>query len=176
VNRTDKITAVEHLRDTFERNPHLIVTNFRGLSVNKANELRRKIGVAGGSYKVIQNRLAKRAAAGTPAERLVSLLDGPCALASHDSDPIMLAKTLADFSKDNPQLELLAGVVDAKDLLDSAGVKQLAKMPGLLGLRAQLLALIQTPATSLVRLLSTPGAQLARVMDARREGMDEGSD
>jgi len=176
VNRDDKIATVEHLRETFEQSPHVIVTSFRGLSVNKANELRRKIGGAGGNYRVIQNRLARRAAAGTPAERLVEMLDGPCALATHESDPIALAKTLAEFSKDNPQLQLLAGVIDSKELIDAAGVKQLAKMPGMLGLRAQLLALIQTPATSLVRLLNTPGAQLARVVDAHREGMDEGSD
>jgi large subunit ribosomal protein L10 len=70
----------------------------------------------------------------------------------------------------------MAGVIDAKELIDAAGVKQLAKMPGMLELRAQLLALIQTPATTLVRLLGTPSSQLARVVDARREGMDESSD
>ena len=176
MNRDQKIATVEHLRETFEQFPHVIVTSFKGLSVNKANELRRKISGAGGSYRVIQNRLARRAAAGTPAERLVEMLDGPCALATHESDPITLAKTLSEFSKENPQLTLLAGVIDAKELIDSAGVKQLAKMPGMQELRAQLLALIQTPATSLVRLLGTPGTQLARVVDVHREGMDEGTD
>jgi large subunit ribosomal protein L10 len=176
VDRTQKTETVENLKQTFENMPHVIVTGFHGLSVNKANELRRKIDGTGGKYRVIQNRLAKRAAAGTPAEKLVEMLEGPCALAAHESDPITLAKTLAEFSKDNPQLTLLAGVIDAKELLDAAGVKQLAKMPGMLELRAQLLALIQTPATSLVRLLGTPGSQIARVVDARRGGMDEGSD
>jgi large subunit ribosomal protein L10 len=176
VNRDDKIATVQLMRETFERFPHIIVTTFRGLSVNSSNELRRRIGGAGGGYRVIQNRLAKRAAEGTPAEQLVKLLDGPCALATHESDPVALAKTLADFAKDNPQLQLLAGVVDARELIDSEGVKQLAKMPGLQELRAKLLALIQTPATSLVRLLGTPGSQLARVVDARRSGIEEGSD
>jgi large subunit ribosomal protein L10 len=176
VDRAQKTETVEFLRETFENSPHVIVTGFKGLSVNKANELRRKIGGTGGKYRVIQNRLAKRAAAGTPAEQLVNKLDGPCALATHDSDPITLAKALAEFSKENPELTLLAGVIDSKDLIDSAGVKQLAKMPGLLELRAQLLALIQTPATTLVRLLGTPSSQLARVVDAHREGMSEGSD
>jgi large subunit ribosomal protein L10 len=76
---------------------------------------------------------------------------------------------LSEFAKENPQVELRAGVVDAAELLDTAGVKTLASLPGLPELRAQLLALIQTPATTLVRLLSTPGSQLARVIDARRE-------
>jgi large subunit ribosomal protein L10 len=159
------------MQEGFEQTPHVILTSFRGLSVNQANQLRRKIDGVGGQYHVIKNRLAKRAAAGTPMEPLAEQFRGPCALAMHSSDPVGLAKALAEFAKENPQLELLAGVVDAKDLVDAATVKQLAKLPGLVELRAQLLALIQTPATSLVRLLNTPGGQIAQVVDARRNAL-----
>jgi large subunit ribosomal protein L10 len=169
VNRAEKTENVEQIRETLQQYPHVILASFRGLTVNQANELRRRIGGAGGRYRVVKNRLAKRAAAGTHAERLTEVFAGPCAVVTHDSDPISLAKALTDFAKDNPQLELLAGIIDAKELLDSAGVKRLAKMPGQNELRAQLLALIQTPASSLARLLGTPGSQIARVMDARRE-------
>ncbi len=62
-----------------------------------------------------------------------------------------------------------AGLVDARDVIDGPGAKQLASLPGLPELRAQLLALFLTPATSLVRLLNTPGGQLARVIDAHRD-------
>ena len=88
---------------------------------------------------MIKNRLAKRAAEGTPSSRWSEQFSGPCALAT-PRGPGRLAKALADFSKENPQLELLAGVIDAKTLLDAAGVKQLASLPGLPELRAQLLA------------------------------------
>jgi large subunit ribosomal protein L10 len=172
VNRAEKIAVIEKMQSGFQQTPHVILASFRGLSVNQANALRRKISSVGGRYEVVKNRLAKRAAAGTPVEPLSEKFSGPCAVASHESDPVGLAKALSEFAKDNPQLELLAGVVDAKDVVDAAGVKQLASMPGLPELRAQLLALIQTPATSLVRLLNTPGGQVARVVDARRESME----
>ena len=68
---------------------------------------------------------------------------------------------------------MLAGVIDAKSVLDASGVKELALLPGLQELRAQLLSLIQTPATSLVRLLGTPGKQLAQVLEARREKQEK---
>ena len=80
---------------------------------------------------------------------------------------------LHDFADDNPALTLVAGVVDSKDVIDDAGVKALSKMPGLQELRAQILAMINTPATMLVRLVSTPGTQLARVIDARGEAIKE---
>ncbi len=170
--RSDKVKLVDEMNQALSKTPHVILTSFSGLSVNQSTEMRAKVREAGGSYTVIKNRLAKRAAAGTALEPLVPMLTGPCGIATHESDPVVLAKTIADFSKANEQLEVLAGVIDAKELVDAAGVKQLASLPGLPELRAQLLSLIQTPATTLVRLLGTPGTQLARVLDARSEQSD----
>ena len=169
MNRADKIATVERLNRELSETPHVIVATFNGLSVNQANDLRGRVRAAGGRYQVIKNRLTKLAVKGTPAEGLAESLSGPCALATHESDPVALAKALADFVKDNEQLQVLAGVVDGKDLVDAAGVKYLSSLPGLPELRAQLLALIQTPATTLVRLINTPAGQLARVVDARCE-------
>jgi large subunit ribosomal protein L10 len=173
VNRPDKIAFVEQMNQAFSTTPHVILASFRGLSVNQATVLRSRVRQAGGRFRVIKNRLAKLAAVGTPVEPLVEHLGGPCAIATHESDPISLAKTLADFCKENPQLEMLAGIVDAKDLLDVKGVKELAALPGLSELRAQLLSLIQAPATQLVRLLGTPGTQVARALDAHREKQEQ---
>jgi large subunit ribosomal protein L10 len=178
VERAEKVAAVERMNEGFKAHPHIILASFRGLTVNQANLLRQKVREAGGSYAVVKNRLAKRAAADTPAAPLIEQFSGPCAVAMHADDPVVLAKTLSDFAKDNPELELLAGVVDAKDVVDAKGVKQLAGMPGLPELRAQLLSLLQTPATSLVRLLDTPATQVARVIDAKAgaEGDGDGAD
>lgn len=173
MNRAEKVAACESMKQTFSATNHIILTSFRGLSVNQATELRSRIRHAGGRIQVVKNRLAKRAAAGTPVEVLVDKFSGPCALATHESDPVVLAKTLADFTKQNPQLELLAGMIDAKEFLDQDGVKHLASLPGLQELRAMLLNVIQTPATQLVRLLGTPATELARVLDARREQQEK---
>ncbi len=175
MKRAEKINVVESLNQTFRTAPNIVLASFRGLSVNQANDLRRRIGRVGGRYRVIQNRLARRAAEGTSAESLRERFAGPCAIATHDSDPVLLAKTLAEFAKDNPQVELLAALVEGSESIDAAGVKQLAKLPSLPELRAQLIALVQTPATYLVRLTQAPAGQLARVVDARRAQLEEGS-
>jgi large subunit ribosomal protein L10 len=174
VNRAQKTAFVEQMNRRFAEAPHVILASFRGLTANQATSLRSRIRQAGGRLQVIQNRLAKRAAGGTPAEPLVEHFAGPCAIASHESDPVELAKVLAEFAKQNPQLELLAGLVDARDVLDPRAVQQLSKLPGLDELRAQLLSLIQAPAAQLVRLLGTPGTQLARVVETRREAQEQG--
>ena len=167
MNRTEKTDVVARMNESFALAPHAILATYRGLTVNQATELRRRVRLAGGRVLVIKNRLARRAAAGTPLAPLAQSFSGPCALATHPSDAVALAKTVAEFVKDNPQLELLAGVVDTTELVDAKGLKQLATLPGLPELRAQLLRVIQAPATTLVRLLATPATQLARVVDAR---------
>jgi len=169
VNRAEKTAAIERMNKTMTECPHVILTAFSGLTSNQANELRVKVRDAGGSISVIKNRLAKLASAGTPVEQMQEHLAGPCALATHPDDAVSLAKALSEFAKENPALKVVAGVIEGKDLVDEAGVKYLSSLPGLPELRAQLLSLIQTPASSLVRLLNTPGGQIARVIDAKAQ-------
>jgi large subunit ribosomal protein L10 len=175
VNREDKAKTIESLASTFAGAPHVFVTDYRGLTANQSVDLRRKIRLAGGTFRVLKNRLAKRAAAGTAAEHVGAHLTGTRGVAVHPSDPVVLAKVLNDFIKDNPQLKLVAAVVEAKDVVTADGIKMLATLPGLPELRAQLLALMNTPATTLVRLLNTPASQVARALDARREQLEGGA-
>ena len=131
MNRADKNAMIEGLTKTFNENPHFILTANSGLAANQANAVRRKLDEVGGSYRVIKNRLAKRAAVGTPVEVLADGFEGPCALVSHPDDPAGVAKAIAEFIKDNPQIEIKAGLIDAKVQLDTAEVVQLSKLPGL---------------------------------------------
>ena len=174
MNRTEKTAAVASLADQFKTTPHLILTDFKGMSAGQSTDLRRKLRAAGGGYRVLKNRLARRGADGTSLAPIADRLTGTCGLASHASDPVALAKVVTDFAKDNPQLKLVACVVDAKDVYEVEAIKRLATLPALPALRAQLLALINTPATTLVRLLNTPASQMARVVDARRESLGGG--
>ncbi len=169
MNRAEKKAVAERMAETFRKSPHLVLTDFRGMTANQSAELRRKIRAAGGTYQVVKNRLARRAGAGSAVEKVAERLKGPCGLAFHSADPVILAKVLTEFTRDNPQLRLVAGVVDGRDVVNAEGIKTLATLPGLPELRAKLLALMQTPATMLVRLLQTPAAQVARVLDAKRE-------
>ena len=175
MNRTEKAAAVESLAESFRAAPHVILTDFKGLTAGQSTDLRRKIRAAGGTYKVLKNRLARRGSEGTAVGRIADRLKGPCGLAAHPTDAVGLAKTITEFAKDNPQLRVVAAVVDAKDVYETEQIKKLATLPGLPELRAQLLALINTPATTLVRLVATPAGLVARAIDARREKLESGT-
>jgi large subunit ribosomal protein L10 len=169
VLRSEKDHKIKEVAATIGSNPYVFLTRYAGLSANLSNELRCKIRETGGSYKVINNRLTRRAAEGTGFEKLNDQLTGPIAIATHQDDPVGLAKALVDFAKDHPELEVFAGVIESDQVVDAADVKTLSKLPGLLELRGQIAAMINTPATMLVRLLGTPATQVVRVLGANQE-------
>ncbi len=173
MNRTEKQELVEKLHAELAAAPHVVLVDFRGLSVPAATEFRRKVKAAGSSYRVVKNRLALRAAKGTSLEKLEAEFQGTTGIAWTGEDPVALAKALVEFQKDNPALEFKAGVVAGDQVLDAAGVKALSTMPSLPELRSSFLGLLQAPASKLVRLLSTPGTQMARVLKAHQEEIEK---
>jgi large subunit ribosomal protein L10 len=172
MNRTEKQELIDELHRELQSSPHAVLVDFRGLSVPAATEFRKRMRASGSRYRVVKNSLALRAAKGTALERIESKFEGATGIAYSGEDPVALAKVLMDFAKDHPALSVKAGVVSGSQVLDAEGVKALSTMPGLPELRARLLGLLQAPATQLVRLLGTPGNQLARVMKAHQEKLE----
>jgi large subunit ribosomal protein L10 len=169
MNRTEKQQLIDELHSEFEKSPHAILVDYRGLSVPAVTEFRRKVRQSGSGYRVVKNSLARRAVKGTPLEKLDASFEEMTAVAFTGDDPVGLAKVLMAFAKDHPSLVVKGGIVSGSQLLDSAGVKALSSMPSLPELRASLLGLLQAPASKLVRLLATPASQMARVLRAHQE-------
>lgn len=169
MQKAQKAELIDELHQEFGRSPHAILVDFRGLSVPAVTEFRRKVRLTGSRYRVVKNRLALRALKDTPLERLGPKFENTTGVAYTGSDPVALAKVLVDFAKEHPQLVVKAGVVSGSQILDAEGVKALSTMPSLPEVRARLLGLLQAPAVRLVRLLSVPGGQVARVLKAHAE-------
>jgi len=104
---------------------------------------------------------------------LAEHFEGLTAVAISFGDPVGLAKILSDFAKDHEVFELKGGMVDG-EVIDTAQIEALAKLPSMDALRGMIIALLQAPATKLVRLIAEPGTQLARLVEARRAQQEEG--
>jgi large subunit ribosomal protein L10 len=87
-------------------------------------------------------------------------------------DVVTPAKLLAEFMKDRENFAIRTAVIEGK-VIDAKGVQALAKLPGLHELRGQIASTLAQPATTLVRMLGTPGQQLARVLGARKEQLEK---
>ncbi len=164
MDRTEKQQWVSDMQESSADSQILIVTHYKGLTVAEMSELRGKVRALGVSFKVTKNSLAKRAFAGTGYEALNEHFSGPTAVA-YSTDPVAAAKVIAEFSKDNEKLVLLAGAF-GETILDANGIKELAKMPSLDELRAKIVSLLKTPATRIAGVTQAPAGQLARVFGA----------
>jgi large subunit ribosomal protein L10 len=85
---------------------------------------------------------------------------------------VVLSKTLVKFADDNEKIKIKGGVFEG-EFLDPAKVKVLAQMPSKPELQAKLLAMIQAPATQLVRLIQEPGARVVRLIEGIRKSKSE---
>lgn len=172
MHKSEKDAVIKELNDKFSRAKAAVVAEFRKLDVAAVTSLRKKFRDGGVEYRVIKNTLARRAAKGTSLESLSDDFRGPIAVALSYSDVVAPAKILTDFAKDLETIKIRSGVVDGKRI-DLNGVKALAKLPGLPELRATLLGLINQPASRLARTIGAPGAQLARVLQARKDALEK---
>ena len=149
-----------------------IVTEYRGLTVQQMTKLRRQIRDVSGEYQVIKNTLVRRALKDTAFGDLEKLLQGPNGWVFAYDDPVILSKALIKFADDNDKLAIKGGVFEGR-FMDTAGVKVLSQMPSKPELQAKLLALINAPATQLLRTIQEPGAQMVRVLESLRKSKGE---
>ncbi|MCU0831785.1 MAG: 50S ribosomal protein L10 [Rhizobiaceae bacterium] len=164
MEKAEKRELVAQLNTVFSGTGSVVVAHYTGLTVAQMSDLRTKMRAVGGTVKVAKNRLAKIALQGTEAEGMSGLFKGQTLIA-YSADPVAAPKVAVDFAKTNDKLVILGGAM-GKTTLDQDGVKALATMPSLDQLRAKLVGMIVTPATRIAQVVSAPGAQIARVLNA----------
>lgn len=171
MDRAQKTEAIETLNGVFSNAGVVVVAHYSGLTVAQLTSLRSEMGKVDAAFKVIKNRLAKRAVEGTEYEPLSDLLTGPTGIA-FSADPIAATKVAVDFAKANEQFIIRGGMM-GPTVLDESGVKALADLPSLDELRGKIVGMISTPATRIAGILQQPGGQLARVLNAYAQASGE---
>ena len=93
------------------------------------------------------------------------LFSGPTAVAL-SKDAITSAKILTNFSKENKSLKILGGIM-GNDILEVAGVKNVATLPTLDEARAKIVGILSTPAQKIISILLAPGSKIAILAHAK---------
>ena len=171
--KAEKTILIEHLLEKVNASPFLFVVDYTGLTVNKFEELRKRLRGAGAELHVFKNTLVKKAAerAGYP-EEIGASLTGQSAVVTGEKDVCAAAKVMKTFATEFQKPQLKAGVLDGK-YLDPEALKALADLPSREVLLGNLLGVLQAPASTLVRLINEPGASLARVLQAKADAAGE---
>ncbi|MDI6602450.1 MAG: 50S ribosomal protein L10 [Thermoanaerobacteraceae bacterium] len=151
--REQKSQIVEDLKNDFQKAQSVILTDYRGLTVEDEAALRKKFREAGAKYEVIKNTLAGLAAKEVGLEGLDSFLAGPTAAAFGYDDPVLPAKILAGYAKDHEQIKIKGGIVNGR-VIGIDEVKALAELPPREELIAKMLGSMQAPISGLAGSLS----------------------
>ncbi len=165
MNKTEKNALVAELSENFGRASIALISEYQGLTAGESDEMRRKLRAISGEFRVAKNTLVRRAIKDTSFAALDSHLGGPVGLILSYADPVELAKTVSSLKDLGAKFKLRGGVLDGRPLT-AEEINALAELPPREVIFAQLLGLLQAPATRLARLLNEPGSALARLVDA----------
>ena len=167
----EKAETVDAIHQRLTAAKMAIVTEYRGLSVAQMTRLRREIRNASGEYQVIKNTLVRRALKDTPYGDLERLLQGPNGWVFAYEDPVVLSKAVVKFADEIDKFAIKGAVFEGQ-FMEPANIKALSQMPSKPELQAKLLAMINAPATQLVRTMQEPGARVVRLLEALRKGKE----
>jgi large subunit ribosomal protein L10 len=170
MKRDQKEQVVDELTQRLKAAETLLVADYRGLTMPQIDELRTRLLESGARFTVVKNTLTRRAAEAAGADALLTLLDGPSAIAflEADGDMVAAAKALATSARETNVLAIRGGVMQGR-AMTAAEVESLATLPPEDVLRGQVLGAIVAPLTSLAGLLNAPLQNLVGLIDARIE-------
>jgi large subunit ribosomal protein L10 len=154
MRKEDKAALVDEIADSLGDAEAIFAVDYRGITVPQAAELRSKLADADTTFRVVKNRLAKRATERAGQSELDQLLVGPTALAFVRGDAVAAAKAISAFGRQHDLLSYKGGLMDGASLTPEQ-FTTIARLPGVEVLRGQLLGTVASPLTGLVRGLSS---------------------
>jgi large subunit ribosomal protein L10 len=146
--------------------PYFIVVDYRGLKVGPITELRKRLSKAGAEMHVVKNSLFRLAAKEAGLPDLGATLAGQLAVVTGQRDIASAAKVVKSFGTEFDKPKIRFGYL-RNQRLESAEVMALADLPSLEVLRSRLMGVIMAPASKLAAVVNTPATQVVRVLAAR---------
>ena len=170
MDKEEKERVVAELTARLRETEALIVTDYRGLTMPQIDSLRERLLEHGARFSVVKNTLTRRAAGEAGVEALLTMLEGPSAIAfiRSEGDIVAAAKALSDSARETRVLVIRGGLMSGRTI-SSAEVEELAKLPPFDVLRSQVLGAVTAPLTNLLGLLRAPLQNLVGLIDARIE-------
>jgi large subunit ribosomal protein L10 len=150
MNKEQKTAVVDEIAAQISDADAIFAVDYRGTSVPQAAALRAKLRDADTTFRIVKNSLTERAADKAGADTLKELLEGPTAFAFVRGDAAAAAKALNDFTRELATFQFKGGVLDGEPVSVDE-IKAIARLPTREVLNAQLVGVVASPLTGLVR-------------------------
>ncbi len=169
MDRAEKASFVEDLRDRLNRAPVVYLTDFTGLDVKSITKLRRSLKDSGAEYLVVKNRLAKLAFAETELPDISSELVGPTGVVLGYDDVVAPAKALTDFAKEHNKKPVFKLGILENEILQPEQINRIANLPSRDQLYSMLAGALEAPMAMLATALEAKVQEMAGLLDALKE-------
>ncbi len=173
--REDKVQAVAEIKERIQDSDIAIMTQYVGINVAQATEMRKTLREAGVTYKVYKNNLARRALRELELEDAAECMEGPIAWAFSE-DPVLPAKILKEIGGKVKFVKMTGGILSGKKV-SAEELKALADLPSREQLLAQVAGTIAAPLRNLLSVLNATPRNLVNVLDqVRKQKEEEGTE
>ncbi len=153
MNRDQKAVAIAEIAGHIDESDAIFAVDYRGITVAQVAELRAKLRESDATFKVVKNSLTERAADQVGAESLKEFLAGPTALTFVRGDVATAAKAVADYGRATQLLPFKGGLMEGASL-DIEQIRALSRLPSREVLYGQLVGIVASPVSGLVRTLN----------------------
>jgi large subunit ribosomal protein L10 len=169
LSKEKKAEVVDELTTLLENSKLTVIAKYNGTSVKSMQELRKSAGDSGTQIRVAKNRLVRKALSDNARLKDIdtSILTGQLMYAFNSQDEVAPAQSLANFAKNQPQIEFVGGINSEGQVLSVDDIKALASLPSKDQLRAQLVGTIGGPLSGFVNVLSGNVRGIVNVLNAR---------
>ena len=175
MNREQKAAAIAEIAENIRESDAVFAVDYRGISVPQAATLRTRLREADASFRIVKNTLTERAVdeAGNGAEALKALLEGPTALTFVRGDAALAAKAISTFARQTDTLAFKGGLLGS-EALDPEQIQEIARLPARDVLYGQLVGMVASPITGVVRglnaLIQGLALQLGQIAEKKESG------
>ena len=164
--RVEKKYLIEEVATHLKKSDYVILANFSKVTVADTAELRKRLTAEKAEFHVVKNSSLRVAAQALNLPDFDRALIGPTAIIVGGRNSPGVAKVVGDFMKEKQKIVVKAGILSSK-LLSAKEIEQLAALPSLDALRAQLLGLLSQPASLFVRVLNAVPQGVVNVLQAK---------
>lgn len=166
--RPEKVAIVDEIRSRVTGMSHLILTNYKGMKVEQAKELRKRLAKQKSEFHVVKNSYFKKAVFDLPGMRIEEQLDIPLAIVFGKGDGIAAAKVIDGFTREYNVVAIAGGFLDGRRF-SAVEFRQLVKLPSRSTLLGMLAGALAAPMSSLAGVMRQKVASVVYALQAVQE-------
>jgi large subunit ribosomal protein L10 len=162
MTRAQKAEAIQELATKLEETPVIYLTDYVGLTVEQANDLRSAFRNSGVEFKVVKNTLLKRAMESLGGyDELFESLRGSTAVAFSE-EPSTPARVIKAFLKESKlEIPSLKGAHVDGAVYGEGSLDALSELKSKDELLSDIMGLLMAPMANIIGAIQAPGATLA---------------